>query len=71
MATTKKTRNKKSFRAPTSQDFKIVDDNGVVGSLRVKPNAIAWKARNQRQFDQITIEQLAEFAAEKGTKQDK
>jgi|JI10StandDraft_1071094.scaffolds.fasta_scaffold1751893_2 hypothetical protein len=62
---------KKTFVAPLSQDFTIRDADGVVGHLRVKPNAIAWKPKSQQKFDQITLDQLADFAADKGKKVDR
>jgi tripartite-type tricarboxylate transporter receptor subunit TctC len=67
----KKKRNRRVFAAPTSQDFTIRDDNGVVGHMRIKPNAVAWKSSGQQKFDQVSIEQLAKFAAEHGRKVDK
>ncbi len=63
-----KKQNRRRFNAPQSQDFTISDDVGVVGHLRVKPNGVAWKGKSQQKFDQITIEQLAEFAAKHGRK---
>ena len=64
--TDKKKRNRKKFDALKSQDFTIRDGYGLIGHLRVKPNGIAWKAKNQRTYNQISIEQFAEFAVEKG-----
>lgn len=61
----------KSFAAPTSQDFTITDDDGVIGHIRVKPNAVAWKSKSQQKWDQVSIDQLAEFAAKKGKKVNK
>ena len=54
----------KYFAGPTSYDFTIVDDDdgGVVGHLRVRPNAVLWKPRNHRRYYRVTIEELAEFA---------
>ena len=64
--TEEKKRNRKSFDALKSQDFTIRDDNGLVGHLRVKPNGIAWKAKSQRTYKQISIEAFAEFADREG-----
>lgn len=61
----------KTFVAPKSQDFTIRDDDGVIGHIRVKPNAVAWKSKSQQTWDQVSIDQLAKFAAEKGKKVDK
>jgi hypothetical protein len=38
----------------------------VVGQVRIKPNAVAWKPKRARAFQQISLEQLAAFAAEHG-----
>lgn len=59
-------RNVKKFNAPQSQDFTISDNSGVIGQVRVKPNAVAWKPKRGRAFHQISLEQLAAFAAEHG-----
>jgi len=61
---------RKTFGAPLSQDFTIKDSSGVIGHLRVKPNAVAWKPKSQQKYDQITLDQLAKFAADEGKKVD-
>lgn len=69
--TEKKKRNRKQFVAPTSQDFKIRDDNGIVGHIRIKPSAIAWKPKGAQGFYQLSIDQFAEFAVANGKEQQK
>ena len=59
-------RNVKKFNAPQSHDFTISDNSGVIGQVRVKPNAVAWKPKRGKSFHQISLEQLAAFAAEHG-----
>ena len=59
-------RNVKKFHAPQSQDFTISDNSGVIGQVRIKPNAVAWKPKRGKLFHQISLEQLANFAAEHG-----
>ena len=59
-------RNVRKFTAPQSQDFTISDDSGVIGQVRIKPNAVAWKPKRAKAFHQISLEQLAAFAAENG-----
>ena len=59
-------RNVKKFSAPQSQDFTIADNSGVIGQMRVKPNAIAWKPKRGKAYHQVSLEQLAAFAAEHG-----
>ena len=60
------TRNPTRFNAPLSQDFTISDNSGVVGHVRIKPNAVAWKPKRAKAYQQISLEQLASFAAEHG-----
>ena len=59
-------RSVNSFDAPKAHDFTIRDNKGVVGHVRVKPNAIAWKPKSGKAYQQITLDQLAAFAAENG-----
>ena len=56
----------KTFDAPKFQEFTIRDNSGVVGHVRLKPNAVAWKAKSSKAYQQISIDQLAAFAAEHG-----
>jgi len=56
----------KTFAAPKFQEFTIRDNAGVVGHVRVKPNAVAWKAKSSKAYQQISIDQLAAYAAEHG-----
>ncbi len=49
-----------------SQDFTIRDEDGIFGHIRVKPSGIAWKAKNQHKYSQVSIEQFAEFADQEG-----
>lgn len=57
---------KKKFRAQTSQDFTIIDDDGIVCRLRVKAAGIAVKGRNEQKYHQVYIEDFMEFAKENG-----
>lgn len=59
-------RNVKKFDAPRSQDFTICDNSGVIGQVRIKPNAVAWKPKRGKAFHQVSLEQLAAFASEHG-----
>jgi|GEM_PF-4317426 uncharacterized protein YdeI (BOF family) len=56
----------KTFDAPKFQEFTIRDNAGVVGHVRLKPNAVAWKPKSAKAYQQVSIDQLAAFAAEKG-----
>jgi histone H1/5 len=59
-------KNVKSFDAPKFQEFTIRDNSGVVGQVRLKPNAVAWKSKSSKTYQQISIDQLAALAAEHG-----
>lgn len=57
---------KRTFVAPTSQDFTISDDSDVIYHVRVKPNGIAIKSKSQRRFKQLEIEEVHELAEQHG-----
>jgi hypothetical protein len=61
----------KEFRAPTSQDFEIVENGQVFGTLRVRPSGILWAPKGSHQWYRVSIEQFAEYAEKNGTKQKK
>ena len=62
----KAVKNVKTFDAPKFQEFTIRDNAGVVGQVRVKPNAVAWKSKSSKAYHQISIDQLAALTAEHG-----
>lgn len=59
------------FRAPKSQDFEIVNNGGVVGSLRVKPNKILWAPKGSHVWFGVSLDKFGKFAEKRGTKQKK
>lgn len=65
-AAKKATGGAKTFATPKFQEFTIRDNSGVVGHVRVKPNAVAWKPKSAKAYQQISMDQLAAFAAEHG-----
>lgn len=58
---------KMKFKAPVMRQFEIMEGNSKIGTLRVRPNAIRWKAADKKQFRSVTIQQFAEFAEAHGT----
>jgi hypothetical protein len=56
----------REFRAPESQDFKIVENGKVVGTVRIKPSAIMWKGKGAQSWRGATPEEFGEFAQENG-----
>jgi hypothetical protein len=61
----------KTFKAPVSQDFVIVEDGEVVGNLRVKPNQLLWSPKGEHSWYGVTLKQFADFAQASGKKQKK
>jgi uncharacterized hydantoinase/oxoprolinase family protein len=58
---------KKSFSAPARQDFKILDNKEVFGTLRVKASNIMWKSKDAKKWKKVSMEKFAELAKEHGT----
>jgi hypothetical protein len=56
----------KQFRAPTSQDYTIIEDKKIVGTVRIKPSTIMWKAKSQQVWKGVSVEAFAAFAGKKG-----
>ena len=48
----------KYFDGSVTQYYKIKDEDGVVGELGVRPNAVLWRPRNKQRFYRVTIEEL-------------
>ncbi len=61
----------KQFRRSVSEDYEIVEDGVVVGSLRIKPSGILWCAKGKHGWKGVTVEQFAEFAEANGKEQKK
>jgi hypothetical protein len=59
------------FRGPESQDFTIVDDDGVVGHIRVKPSGVLWAPKNSQTWHRLSLERFAELATKHGAEQDR
>ena len=62
---------KKEFRRAKSEDFEIVEDGAVVGTLRVKASGLLWRAKGKHNWKGVTVEQFAEFAEHNGKVQKK
>jgi hypothetical protein len=56
----------REFRVPESQDFTIIEDGKVLGTVRVKPSAIMWKAKGAHNWKGVTPEKFGQFAESKG-----
>ena len=62
---------KKTIKRSQSEDFEIVEDDGKVGTVRIKPSGILWKAKGKHKWIGVTVEQFAAFAEENGKEQEK
>lgn len=57
------------FNRPVRYDQKIVDEDGVVGTIRIKPNRIAWKpgAQGSTLFYSVDLEKFTKWIADPKT----
>ena len=63
---------KNKFDWPKFEDFKVLGpDKGVVGEVRIKPNALLWRDKGKHSWQCVTLEQFAVFANKHGKKQSK
>jgi hypothetical protein len=61
-----------SFRPRKFEDFEIViDDNKVVGHIRVKPSGVLWAPANAKVWYGVSLNEFATFMKERGKKQNK
>lgn len=61
----------KQFNIPKYQDFEIKENGAVVGTLRVKANAISWSPKGKQSWFSVKIEKFGEFAEKTGSKKSK
>lgn len=54
------------FGRPSFYDHDIVNDDGKVGTIRVKPTGVAWKPKNARKFFTISLANFSEWIEENG-----
>ena len=62
---------KNNFSLQKSYDFGIVNENRVVGKIRIKPNGILWKPRSSQDWLGVDLESFASLMKKNGTKQKK
>ena len=60
---------KKEFRRAQIEDFDIVEVGAVVGTVRIKPSGILWRAKGKHSWMGVTVEQFAEFPEKNGKSQ--
>ena len=54
------------FDKPTYYDHKIMDSNGVVGTIRIKPSGVLWKGLSQQNFSRVSLEKFIEWISQNG-----
>jgi hypothetical protein len=62
---------KKEFGGSTAVDLEIFEDGKKIGALRIKPNALLWKAKGKQKYWSVSVEAFAAFAMEKGKETEK
>lgn len=61
----------KAFRPRQFEDFEIMEDDQVVGTLRVKPSGVLWAPKGSHSWYRVDLEKFGDYAVENGTKQQK
>jgi len=62
----------REFRVSEAQDFVIIENGKVIGTVRIKPTAIMWKKPHSRgDWHGISPEKFGEFVEDKGKKMKK
>ena len=58
-----------SFRSPAFHEETIVDENNtIIGTLRIKPSSILWKAKGAQKFLSVPLEKFTEWISDPDTK---
>ena len=60
---------KNNFSLQKSYDFEIVNENRVVGKIRIKANSILWKPRSSQDWFRVDLDDFVTFMKDKGRKQ--
>lgn len=59
----------KEIKRAQSEDFEIYEDGNKVGTVRIKPSGILWKAKGKQSWFGVSLEKFAEFAVQHGKEQ--
>jgi hypothetical protein len=57
-----------SFTSPVYVEQTVVDKNGVVGVIRIKPSGVSWKPRGGQRFFSVPLARFAEWITDPATK---
>jgi len=58
-----------SFKSPEHIEETIVDENGaVIGTIRIKPSGILWKAKSQQKFKKVDLKTFLAWIDDPKTK---
>jgi hypothetical protein len=56
------------FNRQKSYDHEIINEKGIVGKIRIKPNSILWKPRSSQHWFWVDLASFATFMKDKGSK---
>ena len=62
---------KNRFYPEKYYDYRIKDQEGVVGHIRVKPSGILWAPKGAKKWYGVRLNKFAAFMEENGTTQKK
>lgn len=57
-----------SFSSPKYIEETIVNDDGVVGYIRIKPSGILWKPKGERKYFSVPLERFTDWITAPKTK---
>jgi hypothetical protein len=60
-----------SFAALKSQDFGIVDSEGVLlGHIRIKPSFVSWRSVGEAKWRRVKLDRFIQLVADEGEEAD-
>ena len=55
------------FSSPAYIEETIVNENGVVGKLRIKPSSILWKPKGAQKYFSVSLDKFAAWVTDANT----
>ena len=56
-----------SFRSPTYIEETILNEQGIVGTVRVKPSGILWRPKGAQKFYAISLDKFTQWISDQKT----
>ncbi len=50
-----------SFRSPSYIEETIENENGMVGTIRIKPSSVLWKPKGAQKFFSVPLSRFTEW----------